>query len=95
MFQHRYFPLHCYHFAFTELGSGDFSEPQEYQAVKSLEFLWKIFCSVEENDQTCCLSGLIVRESVSNICFNPFSLEILATIRSQTLKRERLKEHLV
>lgn len=37
----------------------------------------------------------LLLEIVSNICFNHFYLETLATIRSQTLKRERLKEHLV
>ena len=50
-------------------------------------------CSVKENDQTHCLVPLLL-EIVSNICFNHFCLETLATIRSQTLKRERLKAHL-
>lgn len=50
-------------------------------------------CSVKENDQTHCLVPLLL-EIVSNICFNHFYLETLATIRSQTLKRERLKAHL-
>ena len=51
-------------------------------------------CSVKEYDQRHCLVPLLL-EIVSNICFNHFYLETLATIRSQTLKRERLKEHLV
>lgn len=34
--------LYDYHFVLMESESGDFSEPWECQAVKSLEVLWKM-----------------------------------------------------
>ena len=34
--------LYDYHFGLMESESGDFSEPWECQAVKSLEVLWKM-----------------------------------------------------
>lgn len=89
---HEHCPWYYHHFDLIGSGSGVSSEPWGCWAERSLATVGGY--PVEEVDQTW-LRVFTVRKKSFKICvLMIFYLETLATIRSQTLKRERSKEPL-